>query len=307
MFGRHCFHLVACALVLLASCGERTPPGHAEADRLLGHARAATVAIEIVGQDERGPWASHGAGTILHEAGYVLTCEHLTASGERQEVVLSDGRRYPFRVVARAGSSYDLAVLKFEAPPGLPLIALGRSDGVVAGDDVVLLGNPGGRGLRELRAVVDLPDCGGGTQIQLRGAGVVPGYSGGPVLDRLGRQVAHVHVAIRSAEDVSRHIQVDHAREAFRSWAWDETRSPHAAGLRVDCLGDEARVLAVRAGSAAERAGIAPGDVVTRAGALPVQHGIHLVLACLDRRVGEPLALRLRRDDVDREAILRDE
>jgi S1-C subfamily serine protease len=267
----------------------------------LARAQAATVAIEIVGHDANGAWISHAAGTVLHEAGYVLTCEHVTAHGERQSVVLADGRRFPFRVLARAGGSFDLAVLVFEAPEGLQVMEWGRSQTVAVDDKVMLVGNPGGKGLRVLAGIIDRPDCGGGTQLQVRAADVSPGYSGGPVLDGDGRQVAHIHVAIRSAPNISRHIKVDHARHAFATRLQQEEDGEPLLGVRVDCDGEVARVIEVRKHSAAARAGLAAGDVITRAGTLEIRNGIHWVLAARDRAPTEPLRLRVRRGDVEHE------
>ena len=282
------------------ACGEG-PPSVAAGG--LERAKAAAVAIETTGQDPRGAFVVRGAGTILHAMGYVLTCEHVTVAGEQQHVVLADGRRFPFRVLARAGHDYDLAILRFDAPAGLAEVELGRNSRVAPGDPVVLVGsNPRG-GLQALTAIVDLPDCGGGTQLQVRDADVVPGYSGGPVLDRAGRQVAHIHVAIHTAKGISRHIKIDHARQAFRTVLQDAAFE--ALGLRIDCSGRSARVVDVRPASAATRAGIVLGDEILRAGDMAIRTGIDWVLFALDAPPGTSQPIRLRRAGVPHGVTLR--
>lgn len=275
----------------VAACGDaqkaREDPGARIAAR--------TVAIEILGRDEAGAFIVHGAGTILHEAGYVLTCEHITSRGERQQVVLRDGRAYPFHVLARAGGTHDTAVLRFDAPPGLEAVVFGRSAEVAVGDEVLLVGMPSGRGLDVRRARVELASCGGGTQIQVRGGEIGPGFSGGPVANGRGEQVALIHVAITTAERTSRHIRIDHVRRAFEERLQVAGQGARPLGLVVDCHAERARVKRVAAGSAAGRAGVRVGDVVVRAGGLVVRHGLHYVLALLDRDPAEPLELVLER------------
>ena len=277
-------------LLLAASCGPdkngvgQLPP--------LEHARRATVALEIRGRDEHGAWVSHATGSIVDAAGYVVTCEHVTATGTRQEVFLHDGRRAPYRVVARAGGSFDLALLAFEPPGPLTVMPLGDGDGPGVGELVTILGNPGGAGIRALEARVRRVDAGAGTQLETVEAAVVPGDSGGPVLDAQGRMVAHVHVAIRGHPGVARHVTVAHVRRAFRGWLWNGADRP---GVRIACDGGPARVLAVRPNAPAARAGIAVGDVVSHVDGVVVPDGIAAVLRSLDHPAGRPWTWRLRR------------
>ena len=277
-------------LLLATACG----PEEASVGPLppLEHARRATVALEIRGRDEQGAWVSHATGSIVDAAGYVLTCEHVTATGTRQEVLLHDGRRAPYRVVARAGGSFDLALLAFEPPGPLTVMSLGDGDGPGVGELVTILGNPGGAGIRGLEARVRRVDAGAGTQLETGDAAVVPGDSGGPVLDAHGRMVAHVHVAIRGHPGVARHVTVAHVRRAFRDWLWEGAVRP---GVRIACEGGPARVLAVRPRAPAARAGIAVGDVISHVDGVVVPDGIAAVLRSLDRRAGHPWTWQLSR------------
>lgn len=268
----------------------------------LERARRATVALEIQGRDARGVWVSHGAGSIIDPDGYVLTCEHVTAVGEQQHVILHDGRRAPYRVVARAGGSFDLAVLAFEPPDAVDAMPLAGGGALRVGEAVTILGNPGGRGIRALRARVRRVDAGAGTQLETVDATVEPGDSGGPVLDGRGHMVAHVHVAIRGHPSVSRHVRIEHAREAFRGWLWEGEGRP---GLRIDCDGGAARVLAVRPGAAAARGGMRVDDVIRRVGAVAVGDGIAAVLRLLDMPSDQPTRCVVVRSGREHEILLR--
>lgn len=255
-----------------------------------------TVDIEVKGRDDKGQWISHAAGTILHEDGYILTCEHVTYPGDSQEVILADGTRYPYKVLARAGGSYDTAILRIEPKEKLPAVNLGHSESVVQDEPVMVIGNPNGRRHTINHGIISKPTCGGGTQIQVSRADIGPGNSGGPVFNNRGEQIAHVHVKIWTVPNTSRHIRVDHTRDAFAKVFADEDRYSRAIGLTVDCQGDEAQVTEVDPDSAAAEADIRKGDVITQLDAMKIEYGPHYVLALMDRLSEEPIAITLRRE-----------
>jgi S1-C subfamily serine protease len=255
-----------------------------------------TVDIEIQGRDDKGKWISHGAGSILHEAGYILTCEHITAHGERQSVILADGTVYPYTVVARAGGSYDTAILKIKPTKPLKTVELGHSADLAKEEKVIVIGNPSGRRHTVTTGVVEKTTCGGGTQIHVGQSDVGPGDSGGPVFNLRGEQVALVHTKIFTLKRAGRHIRVDHIRDAFAKVFMNEKRYKQTIGLQVDCQSDQARVITVKKGSPAAVAGIKPGDVVTRFGSMDIRIGPHYVLALMDRVTADPIKITLQRD-----------
>jgi len=279
-------------------------PGVRSGESLVAHCLPRSVSIEIAGHDSEGGWVSHGAGSILHESGYILTCEHITAAGDRNHVILSDGASFPYRVVWRAGGTYDMAVLKIEGREPLPEVALGHSDAVSAGERVMIVGNPGGRRHSRLFGEVEQTSCGGGTQIHVGKARVMPGYSGGPVFNMRGELVAQVHVSIRTMEMASRHIRVDHLRTAFADMIRTAGTQGFEVGLTVDCQADEAAVAAVAPGSPAARAGIRPRDVLTRVGAMRLRHGPHYAVALCEIQSADPVGFAFRRGDKEMSATV---
>lgn len=264
---------------------------------VIRHCAPRTVDIEILGHDAEGRWISHAAGTILHEDGYILTCEHVTHPGDSQKIILSDGTAYPYKVLARAGGSYDTAILKVESKKKLPMVRLGHSDSVKKGAEATVIGNPSGKRHSVKHGIIDRVACGGGTQIQISQADIGPGNSGGPVFNDRGEQIAHVHVKIWTMPNTSRHIRVDHVRDAFAKVFLNEDRYPQRLGITVDCQGDKATVLAVKPGSAAAEAGIQPGDVIEAIDTMRISEGVHFGLALMDRVNVAPVDLQIRRGD----------
>jgi Do/DeqQ family serine protease len=81
-----------------------------------------------------------GSGVIISTDGYVLTNYHVVDGAEQIKVDLNDNRTLDAKVVGLDQPS-DLAVLKIDAT-GLPVLALGDSDKVRVGDVVLAIGNP---------------------------------------------------------------------------------------------------------------------------------------------------------------------
>ncbi len=85
-----------------------------------------------------------GSGVIVSTDGYILTNHHVVDGAEQIKVDLNDNRSLDARLVGSDPPS-DLAVLKIEAT-NLPVLPLGDSESVRVGDVVLAIGNPLGIG-----------------------------------------------------------------------------------------------------------------------------------------------------------------
>jgi Do/DeqQ family serine protease len=85
-----------------------------------------------------------GSGVIVTADGYILTNHHVVDGAEQIKVDLNDNRTLDAKVVGLDPPS-DLAVLKVDAT-NLPVLALGDSERVRVGDVVLAIGNPLGIG-----------------------------------------------------------------------------------------------------------------------------------------------------------------
>lgn len=95
-------------------------------------------------QPRAEPRQGLGSGVIIDANGYILTNHHVIDGAEQIKVDLNDGRSLDARVVGSDPPS-DLAVLKVETT-GLPVLVLGDSDRARVGDVVLAIGNPLGVG-----------------------------------------------------------------------------------------------------------------------------------------------------------------
>lgn len=151
----------------------------------------------------------HGAGTVWHPDGLVITNAHVIHDHAPQ-VTLSDGRTLPARLLADS-RELDLAALKVDAA-GLPTVELGDSSTLRAGEWVMALGHPWGVagavsggvviGVGAEWSELPRPEPRGWSSAtrQVRsetpagewlvaGLQLRPGHSGGPMIDAHGRLV----------------------------------------------------------------------------------------------------------------------
>ncbi len=84
---------------------------------------------------------SAGSGVIISDEGYILTCHHVVDGATSLKVTLRNGNAYNATLVGSDEAS-DLAVLKIFANEPLTYVEQGHSADLVAGEQVVSIGNP---------------------------------------------------------------------------------------------------------------------------------------------------------------------
>lgn len=144
--------------------------------------------------------AAAGTGIVLTSSGEVLTNNHVIAGATTVRVVLPGiGRTYSARVLGYSRTD-DVAVLQLQGASNLRTLALGTSR-LTVGQAVTALGNAGGTGRLVLvtgrvtglgKSITASDDQGGSEQLTgliEMNAAIVPGDSGGPLLDRRGHVI----------------------------------------------------------------------------------------------------------------------
>ena len=143
-------------------------------------------------QEERGL----GSGFVIDKGGYVVTNYHVVQGAQRIRVSFSNNESMAARLVGKDPST-DVAVLKVDAVPrALRPLALGDSDGVRVGDEVVAIGNPLGYERTVTSGIVSAvgraiqaPNMSLIDQVIQTDAAINQGNSGGPLLNSAGRVV----------------------------------------------------------------------------------------------------------------------
>lgn len=96
------------------------------------------VTTNFWGQRVKG--AAAGSGFVISANGYILTNYHVIDGATSIQVAFNDGTTYPATLVGGEANN-DVAVLKIDAE-GLTPVVLGDSDNLVVGEQVCTIGNP---------------------------------------------------------------------------------------------------------------------------------------------------------------------
>jgi hypothetical protein len=211
--------LTLVAVVLVSSCGgganaTKDQVAGANGKRVLtpkdimDRSTAAIVRIEAGGDKV-------GTGFILDKNGLVATNLHVVAGEKSIQVRLHDGTQYPVTTIAGVDGDRDLALLQIKPARPLPILTLGDSNLMSAGDKVVAIGNPLGVFdysvtdglLSQVRPMCGRQDiaanrCKQELTVLQFSAAISPGSSGGPLFNQFG-EVIGVTTAITSGQNLN--------------------------------------------------------------------------------------------------------
>ena len=151
--------------------------------------------------------ASSGTGFILTSDGYIVTNHHVIADASSVKVTLYDGKSYDATIIG-SDEDYDIAVLKINVT-GLQTVTLGDSDKLNVGDHVLAVGNPLGELTFSMSggmvSSVNRPINVDGTPFNMiqTDASINPGNSGGPLFNSYGEVVGIVSAKYSNYSDTS--------------------------------------------------------------------------------------------------------
>ena len=272
--------------------------------RLLKKCLPSVVAIQTFRKHETpGVFViSVGSGTVIHPAGFILTNDHVVRDAVHGIAGFSDGRSFDFRIIARFRHE-DLALIKIDAKEPLPAIKLGRSDDLLLGEPVVVIGNPGGLPHTASTGIISGLNRSTNTEdaflpwmIQTSAASS-GGNSGGPLINALGEQIGVMTSKKEELENANFAIAIDRVRQMFPKMIAAEERYGITTGLQVDMLAREAKITTVANDSPAAMAGLKPGDVIRRIDQWPTRSPLDYHIALVDRQPGQTLKVEFRRGD----------
>ena len=280
---------------------------------------------------------AEGTGVVLTKDGYVLTNNHVVSSGHQITVTLPDGSKSKATVKGVA-PSYDIAVLKLDNAANLVPAELGTSSKLTVGQTAVAIGSPLGLAGTVTSGIISALDRtveasgDSGQPVVYNGiqtdASINHGNSGGPLVN-LDGQVIGINSSIQSADSGSSGqgggniglgfaIPVDSAsRVAGEIIRTGSATKPQLGIMGTDSQAGNAQISRVNPGSAAERAGLKPGETILKVNGKAVtaftdliaQVGANAPGAKVQLTVGDPQGANPRQVEVtldsapDRQAV----
>jgi serine protease Do len=273
-------------------------------DELAEIANRVTKSVALIGH--RG---GNGAGVIWRSDGQIVTNSHV-ASGNRADVMLADGRKFPGVVIARHRTR-DLAIVKVDAED-LPAIEVGDSSTVRPGQFAFAIGHP--FGLRNAvtagivvaagQAVTEGgPQTGDHLQADVA---LGPGNSGGPLIDASGKVIGintmvagRLSLAIPS-QAVERFVAGTAAAESGVYLG--------VIGVLVELRRPDQEVgfllTEIENGTPADRAGLIIGDIITAIGETVVTDQESVPAAVLHLTPGNAVTIHVLRGGEPRSFVV---
>ncbi|HEY5102934.1 MAG TPA: Do family serine endopeptidase [Steroidobacteraceae bacterium] len=258
---------------------------------------------------------SAGSGVIFDsQKGYILTNAHVVENASAITVTLQDGRDVDAEIIGRDVPS-DIAVLKVNAK-GLTQLTLGDSAKIEVGDFVVAIGNPFGLQHTVTSGIISglsrsgiNPD--GYEDFIQTDASINPGNSGGALVNLKGELIG-VNTAILSKSGgnigIGFAIPVNMAKNVTEQLLKFGAVKRGVLGVNIYTLTTDiarslgltnvhgALVSEVVGGSAADKAGVRTGDVITAINGQSVKSNAELRNVVGLLRVGDKVEIGLFRN-----------
>ena len=256
-----------------------------------------------------------GSGVIVAPDGLILTNSHVAGTASRVEVTTADGQDLHARLVGDDPDT-DLALIRIDEPATLPSARLGDSKRLKRGQLVIAIGNPLGFESTVTTGVVSAL----GRSLRSRNGRLIddviqtdaalnPGNSGGPLVSSRGEVVGINTAVIMGAQGICFAVAANTAsfvlgelvrhgrvRRAFIGIAAQQTAIPplrrRAAGLAQDLA---VMIGTVEPDSAAECAGLRPGDIIVALDGVTIAGADDLVRALTGDKIGRSVAFDVLR------------
>jgi serine protease Do len=231
------------------------------------------------------------SGFIVSADGYILTNAHVIDGAEEVIVTLADKREFKAKTIGIDKRS-DVALVKIEAT-ALPTVRIGDVAKLKVGEWVIAIGSPFGLESTVTAGIVSAKSRDTGDLLPLIQTDVAinPGNSGGPLINMRG-EVVGINSQIYSRSGgfmgISFAIPIDEATRVSDQLRASGRVVRGRIGVVIDPVTREvaeaiglgkamgALVRSVESGGPADKAGVEPGDIITRVDSRSVDSSVEL-------------------------------
>ncbi|MFI6033896.1 trypsin-like peptidase domain-containing protein [Streptomyces sp. NPDC051315] len=288
-----------------------------------------TVTIEAESSNGEG---GTGTGFVFDTQGHIVTNNHVVADavdGGKVTATFPSGKKYDAEVVGHA-EGYDVAVIKLKsAPSDLKPLTLGDSDKVAVGDSTIAIGAPFGLSNTVTTGIISAKNRpvassdGTGSSASYMSAlqtdaSINPGNSGGPLLDAQGNVIG-INSAIQSTGSgglggtaqsgsigLGFAIPINQAKNVAQQLikTGEPVYAKIGASVSLEDSTDGAKITdqgedgasAVESGGPADKAGLKPGDVITKLDDTVIDSGPTLIGEIWTHQPGDKVTITYERD-----------
>ena len=262
--------------------------------------------------------AASGTGFLITEDGYILTNHHVVDGASSVSVTLYNGESYDAKVIG-SDEDYDIAVLKIDVTGATPVV-LGDSSKLAIGESVAAVGNPLGEltfSMTEgIVSCVNRAINVDGTPFNMIqvDCSINPGNSGGPLFNSYGEVVGIVSAKYSSysnttVEGIGFAIPINDVvslvkdimtngyvtNKAYMGITPQTMNAQMAQQYRYDVT-EGVFVCSVDPDSAAAKAGLKLGDVITKMDDTDITSYEDLVAAKKSYSAGDTVTLTVYRE-----------
>ncbi|MET8447437.1 trypsin-like peptidase domain-containing protein [Streptomyces sp. NPDC005209] len=298
-------------------------------------ARALPSTVTIEAESTNGEGGT-GTGFVFDTQGHIVTNNHVVADavdGGKLTATFPSGKKFDAEVVGHA-QGYDVAVIKLKnAPSDLKPLALGDSDKVAVGDETIAIGAPFGLSNTVTTGIISAKnrpvassDGSASSKASYMSAlqtdaSINPGNSGGPLLDA-GGAVIGINSAIQSSSSgglggsgqsgsigLGFAIPINQAKYVAQQLI--KTGKPVyakiGASVSLEDTTEGAKITdtgasgsaAVETGGPADKAGLKPGDVITKLDDHVIDSGPTLIGEIWTHKPGDTVKITYERGGQD--------
>jgi len=254
-----------------------------------------------------------GSGFIVSADGYIITNNHLVGEVDEVKVTLTNGKEFTAKTIGTDPDS-DVALVKIDAN-NLPYLELADSDALEVGEWVVAIGNPFGLSHTVTAGIVSAKGRSGMGLAQYEDfiqtdAAINPGNSGGPLVNLDGKVVG-INAAIIGPGGnigIGLAIPINMAKSVYEQLVEKGTVVRGFLGVSIQDLTPEIAeqfelkdakgvvIPDVTPGSAADKAGVKPNDIVVAFDGRPVEKAAELQKKVAMKKPGTEVEIVVLRD-----------